>query len=258
MELLNSVGYAHRGLHNINDGIVENSATAIRMAIEANVGIELDVQMSSDRVPMVYHDETLYRLTGQDGRLAFMKARDIGQVTYSTGDDHIMTLEECLALIGGKVPVLIEVKSHWTGMPEMEIGLIDVLSNYSGAHGVMSFDPSIIRRLQNIGGQSPFGLVTSQCPPKNWPNLTEEQRLKGEVHFNVARELEVDFIAHDIGDLNNPYLSALIRDLDIPLFSWTVKTKAMGQHAKDMQAIPIFEFTKDNSLRDFLNIKQLH
>ena len=52
-------GYAHRGLHNKLFSVVENSATAIRMAVEAGVGIEIDVQMSSDRNPMVFHDDPL-------------------------------------------------------------------------------------------------------------------------------------------------------------------------------------------------------
>lgn len=245
-------GYAHRGLHNPLFSVVENSATAIRMAVEAGVGIEIDVQMSSDRVPMVFHDETLFRLTGEDGRLSFMKAANIGSVKYSVGTDHIISLEDCLNLVQGKVPLLIEVKSHWTELPEMEQGLIDVLKTYDGPHGLMSFDPSIIERLKNLGSPSPLGLVTAQCPSKDWPGITEEQRQSGTLQFEKARELVIDFIAHEIGDIHNPYLSKLIQDLKIPLMSWTVKSSAMLQSANEMNAIPIFETGDDDRLRALL------
>lgn len=248
-------GYAHRGLHNSFFSVVENSATAIRMAVDAGVGIEIDVQMSSDRVPMVFHDETLFRLTGEDGRLSFMKASDIASVQYSVGTDHIISLEECLSLVSGKVPLLIEVKSHWTGLPEMEQGLIDVLQTYDGPHGLMSFDPSIIERLKNLGSSSPVGLVTAQCPSKDWPGITEEQRQSGKLQFEKARELGIDFIAHEIGDIHNPSLSELVKDLKIPLMSWTIRSDAMLQSAKQMNAIPIFETGDDDRLRDLLQNK---
>jgi glycerophosphoryl diester phosphodiesterase len=245
-------GYAHRGLHNPLFSVVENSATAIRMAVDAGVGIEIDVQMSSDRIPMVFHDETLFRLTGEDGRLSFMKAKELEKVSYSVGTDHIIPLEDCLSLVDGKVPLLIEVKSHWTELPEMEQGLIDVLKSYDGSHGLMSFDPSIIERLKNLGSPSPLGLVTAQCPSKDWPGITEEQRQSGTLQFEKARELVIDFIAHEIGDIHNPYLSKLIQDLKIPMMSWTVKSSAMLQSANEMNAIPIFETGDDDRLRALL------
>ena len=234
-------GYAHRGLHKLDQSIVENSETALRHALEAGVGIELDVQMSADRVPMVFHDETLSRLTGRDGRLSFMKAHTLQQIHYLTGQDHILTLKDCLEIVKGQAPLLIEVKSHWTESPEMERGILDALEGYEGAFGVMSFDPSIIRRLKSLGFDGLVGLVTSQCPPKDWPQITEDQRLEGKVQFEAARSLEIDFIAHEIGDITNPHLQALLRDRDVALFSWTVRTQAQCRQARSMGATPIFE-----------------
>lgn len=245
-------GYAHRGLHNKLFSVVENSATAIRMAVEAGVGIEIDVQMSSDRSPMVFHDETLFRLTGEDGRLSFMKTSELEKVPFSVGTDHIISLQNCLDIVAGKVPLLIEVKSHWTGLPEMEQGLIDILKSYDGPHGVMSFDPSVIERMKNLGSSSLHGLVTSQCPSKDWPGLIEVERQNRVVQFDKARELEIDFIAHEIGDIRNPHLQKLVKDLNIPLMSWTVKTQAMRESAKEACAIPIFEIHDDDRLRDLL------
>ncbi len=246
-------GYAHRGLHNPLFSVVENSSTAIRMAVETGVGIEIDIQMSGDRVPMVFHDETLFRLTGEDGRLSFMKAAELEKIPYSVGSDHIITLEECLNLVDCKAPLLIEVKSHWTELPEMEEGIVDVLKSYHGPHGLMSFDPSIIHRLKSLGSTSPMGLVTGHCPPKDWPGITAQQRQTGTIQFEKARELEIEFIAHEIGDIQNPFLTKLIHDLGIPLMSWTIKSQSMLQAAKETNAIPIFETANDIRLTDLLN-----
>lgn len=252
MELTNVIGYAHRGLHNIEHSVIENSETAIRDAIRAGVGIEIDVQMSGDRVPMVFHDETLSRLTGQDGRMSFMKAGVLTQIPYTRGQDRILSLKECLDLVDGQVPLLIEVKSHWTDRDEMEQGIIDAISDYKGTYGIMSFDPSIIRRLKAKGFQGQCGLVTSQCPPKDWPQITEDQRLQGRVQFDAARELKIDFLAHEIGDITNPHLQATLRALGIPLFTWTVRTEAQTVQAKNMNAVPIFEAIDHKSLTTVL------
>ena len=61
--------YAHRGLHNIKDGIPENSMAAFKRAVDAGYGIELDVQLTKDRIPVVFHDFTLERMTGQPGKV---------------------------------------------------------------------------------------------------------------------------------------------------------------------------------------------
>ena len=157
--LLSPRGYAHRGLHNVGAGIVENSPSAVQAAIDAGVGIEIDVQMSGDRVPMVFHDEILSRLAGRDGRLAFMKASELATIPYRHGADKIMTLETCLEMVAGQVPLLIEVKSHWHGKPQMEVPLAVLLKDYAGPYGVMSFDPEVIERVRGVGLDAPIGLV---------------------------------------------------------------------------------------------------
>lgn len=253
MSELSTFAVAHRGLHNLDEGIIENSRSAIVAAIDAGVGIEIDVQMSGDRVPMVFHDETLFRLTGLDGRLSFMNSEELRTISYKVGSDRIMTLDECLTLVDGAVPVLIEVKSHWTGAPEMEKQLVEVLNRHDGAYHVMSFDPDVIRRLKDAGCTNWIGMVTSKVPPKDWPRLSEEERLLGEVQFRAARELSVDFIAHEICDLDNIYLKQLTDATGAKLFSWTVCSRSMLAHAIEHEAIPIFEFSGTEKLVDILD-----
>ena len=234
-------GFAHRGLHDEALGIAENSPSAIRRAVNAGVGIEIDVQMSVERVPMVYHDETLYRLTGQDGRLSFMKAHEIEAVPYSVGHDHIMSLEACLGLIGGAVPLLVEVKSHWLGKAQMEASLAAILNQYDGPFGVMSFDPDVIARIKPLLKRGFTGLVTARIPSKDWQGLLEEERQDGRVQYQKARELGVDFLAHNVGDLANPLLIDFIKEQNLALFSWTVDRAETLEAARAASAVPIFE-----------------
>ena len=240
-DLLQVKGYAHRGLHNQTLGIIENSKSAFQAAIDAKVGIELDVQMSVERTPMVFHDEILSRLAGRDGRLAFMKAQELTQIPYTGSQDKIMTLADCLELVNGQVPLLIEVKSHWHGKPQMENELAKILDTYSGPYGVMSFDPDVIERLQKTGVKGPFGLVTGRCPPKDWQGLSEQQRSAGHVQFKKARNLNIDFIAHQVSDLANPVLTSLVKDLEVGLFSWTINHLEKLKLALTSKAIPIFK-----------------
>ena len=239
--LLSPRGYAHRGLHDVGAGVVENSPSAVQAAIDAGVGIEIDVQMSADRVPMVFHDEILSRLAGRDGRLAFMKAHELETIPYRHGTDKIMTLETCLEMVAGHVPLLIEVKSHWHGKPQMEVQLAALLKDYEGAFGVMSFDPEVIERVRGVGLKAPIGLITEKCPPKDWPLLSETERHRGAVQFERAKAIGVDFIAHQVGDLFNPFLQTLLSELSCPLFGWTADSAARVEAARKAGAVPIFE-----------------
>ena len=72
---LNHLPVAHRGLH--GNGIPENSVPAFLKAIEAGYAIETDVRLSKDGVPVVFHDDTLVRMTGRNGRVESLTAEQL-------------------------------------------------------------------------------------------------------------------------------------------------------------------------------------
>ena len=84
--------YAHRGLHDADMGIVENTAGAVRAAIAANYGIEIDVQISADGEAMVHHDDVLGRLTEGEGRLDSLTAAELKRVPFRNSNERMMTL----------------------------------------------------------------------------------------------------------------------------------------------------------------------
>ena len=102
---------AHRGYHDRAAGRPENSLAAARAAIAAGYAIECDLQPSADGVPMVFHDYDLRRLTGVAGRIGGFTAAELAAMPLLGGDEGIPTLAELLALVAGRVPLLIEIRT---------------------------------------------------------------------------------------------------------------------------------------------------
>ena len=108
--------YAHRGLHDAKLGIIENTAGAVRAAIAANYGIEVDVQITADGEAMVHHDDVLGRLTEGEGRLDGLTAAALKRVPFRGSDERMMTLGELCDLVAGRVTMLVELKSRFDGV----------------------------------------------------------------------------------------------------------------------------------------------
>ena len=134
--------YAHRGLW--NDTVPENSLIAFRRAAERGFAIELDVQLSKDGEVMVFHDYTLTRMCGTDEKLADLTAKELGARHLAGTEEHIPTLKEVLAVVGGRVPLLIELKGE-SGNTALCPILSAVLADYDGQWCVESFNPLLLR-----------------------------------------------------------------------------------------------------------------
>src|SRR6201991_1306471 len=103
---------AHRGLHDRARGIVENMPGAALAAIEGHFGIECDIQLTADGEAMVHHDDTLGRLTEGSGALLGLTASDLKAVKFRDTSEQMMSLADLCTLVNGRVPIVIEVKSH--------------------------------------------------------------------------------------------------------------------------------------------------
>ena len=106
---------AHRGLHDAAHGLIENTAGAVRAAIAADYGIEVDVQISADGEAMVHHDDVLGRLTEGSGRLDRLSAAELKNVPFRGSAERMLTLGELCDLVDGRVTMLIELKSRFDG-----------------------------------------------------------------------------------------------------------------------------------------------
>src|SRR6202051_4795618 len=123
---------AHRGLHDIARGIVENMPGAFEAAISGNFAIETDLQLSADGEAMVHHDDALGRLTEGSGALLGLTARELKAVKFKDTAERMMSLGDLCALVNGRVPIIIEVKSHFDGDRKLVARVAEVLAAYQG------------------------------------------------------------------------------------------------------------------------------
>lgn len=133
-----NVKYAHRGLH--GDGVCENSITAFSLAVEGGYGIELDVRLSSDGELVVFHDDTLERITGKSGRVDSYTLAELKSTRLGDTDDTIPAFSEVLSLVNGKVPLLVEIKED-AMKSDVSEKTCEILSEYKGDFIVESFNP---------------------------------------------------------------------------------------------------------------------
>lgn len=134
------VYYAHRGLHDNEGDAPENSLKAFQKAVEAGYGIELDVQLSKDKIPVVFHDFTLGRVCGREGKVCEFTYQELSSFCLFKTDEKIPTLQEVLSVVDGKVPLIVELKIEWTDAalcPEAD----RLLSSYGGVYCIESFNP---------------------------------------------------------------------------------------------------------------------
>lgn len=132
--------YAHRGLHDNETDSPENSMSAFKKAVDAGYGIELDVQLSKDLVPLIFHDFTLDRVCGVKGKVSDYTFEELQQFTIYKSEEKIPKLEDFLAMVGGKVPLIIEYKivgSDTRVCAKSE----ELLKNYPGIYCIESFNP---------------------------------------------------------------------------------------------------------------------
>ena len=141
MELFRQYRYAHRGLHNIDRKVPENSILAFRYAIAGGFGAELDVHLTKDKRLVVIHDSFLDRLCGVHERVEEHTLEELRKLTLQGTKEKIPLLEEVLPLFEGKAPLIIELKvenGNYRGLCE---GTCRLLSSYRGDYCIESFDP---------------------------------------------------------------------------------------------------------------------
>ena len=137
---------AHRGWHDEAQGRLENTAPAFRAAIAKGYGIECDLQGAEDGTPMVFHDAKLDRLVAASGPIAAHSPRSLARLRYKGQDERILTFAQLLDLVGGRVPMLVEVKRNGTLRPGFLEGIARQASAYKGPLALMSFDRGWSRR----------------------------------------------------------------------------------------------------------------
>ena len=232
---------AHRGLHDIARGIVENMPAAAQAAVDGNFAIECDIQLTADGEAMVHHDDELGRLTEGTGALLGKTAADLKAVTFKNTPERMMTLGDLCALVAGRVPLVIEVKSHFDGDRKLVTRMVEVLSSYSGPAVGMSFDPDQVMALRELMPSLPRGIVAErEYSATDWPEASAEQR-RGMTHLRHAFRTRPHFVAYWVNELPAvaPWIARNI--FGLPLLTWTVRTPDQRERAARYADQMIFE-----------------
>ena len=228
------VPLAHRALHDVGQGRAENSPAAIRAAIKAGYGIEIDLQQSADGAAMVFHDYDLGRLTGETGAVRCRPANELRDIALiSGGGDRVPDLPDVLSLVGGQVPLLIELKDQDGAMgPDvgpLEAAVAAALAGYGGPVAVMSFNPHSVAELARVLPGVARGLTTSDYRPDDWPLSAERCAELREIPD--YDRVGASFISHEVRDLTRPRVQAL-RAAGVPVLCWTVRSPKVEAEAR--------------------------
>jgi glycerophosphoryl diester phosphodiesterase len=235
---------AHRGLHDRQRGIIENSASAFTAAIERGFGIECDLQLTADGEAVVFHDDDLPRLVGGSGRVRSVPASELTDFPLlgSAASDCPQAFAAFLDQIGGRAPLVIEVKkqANATDATELAKRVVQTLANYQGPFVLKTFDPRMIVALRRQGFQGPIGIITYGYDKPDWygdmPARTRFM-LRHLLHYPWTR---FTFISCEQTALTLPAVR-FFRAIGFKVMSWTVRSSDQAQAARRNADQIVFE-----------------
>ncbi|MEM1377416.1 MAG: glycerophosphodiester phosphodiesterase family protein [Pseudomonadota bacterium] len=202
---------AHRGLHDGNASVWENTRSAFEAAIIGGYGIELDVQLSADNEAIVFHDLTLDRLTKASGAVRSKSSDALRELPVGNTNDVPEPLSDILDLINGQVAVVVEMKDNGNDNADLAAAVSKAVNAYSGAIAVMSFSQDLLQHIKEIGIHCPIGLTTEGSGTKAL-----------EAH-NAAYELGISFVSYHVHALPNAFVDDA-RTRGMPVITWTVRS----------------------------------
>lgn len=233
--------YAHRGLHNIERGIPENSLAAFRRAAEKGFGAELDVHLMADGQLAVVHDSNLSRVCGKEAIIEELRREDLAEYPLLGSGEQIPLLEEVLALFEKKAPLIIELKVENGNAASLTDAVMARLSGWKGKYCIESFHPGVLRHLR-----------------KNYPSVIRGQlgenflRRKGEVSLPWHQRAILtflltsfftrpDFIAYRYTDRGCVSLRLMRNLYGVHEVGWTIRDKETMEELEAQGVVPIFE-----------------
>ncbi len=229
--------YAHRGLHNKENGVPENSAKAFSLAVLCGFGMEFDLQLTQDNYVVVHHDHTIKRTCGEDKLISDLTLGELRQYHLFGTEEKIPLFADVLKLVDGKTPLIIELKGY-NDPEELCPRVMEILKEYRGLYCVESFDPRIVAWFR-----------------KNRPDIVRGQlmeRLEKSEHISgfqafFGRNLLTNFLtrphfeAYDFHNRDVLSLHAARRLFGMQEVSWTLRKEEDFQKARRLGNLCIFE-----------------
>ena len=186
------------------------------------------MQLSRDATAIVFHDYHLGRLTSETGALARHSARALSEIILTGGQDTIPSLKQTLALVAGRVPLLIEIKDQDGNMGcnvgPLEEAVAAALESYDGDVAVMSFNPNAVAAFATLSPEITVGLVTDRFAATDWPTLSPSTReqLRNISDFD---RIGACFVSHNQAQLDDQIITRL-KAQGVPILCWSVQSQA--------------------------------
>lgn len=204
---------AHRGLHDGNDRVAENSMSAFRAAMEASYAIECDIHIAADGVPVVFHDGDLVRMAGVERDVTSLTSAELAAARLAGTQDGVPTLADLMDLVAGRVPLIVEMKGT---SAQADAGFVralePVVDSYDGPLALMSFDDWLLADALPLRRKVPLGLTAE--------GMRDE---KLAAHRAIV-ERGCDFVSYNVHHLPNPFVEWARQERHLPVISWTVRT----------------------------------
>lgn len=236
---------AHRGLHDNNNKIPENSISAFREAIKKGFAIEFDVHLLKDDTLVVIHDDDLKRICNDDSKIKDLSYAELKEKKLFGTEEHIPTLDEVLKLVKGKVPLVIEIKTDVRGNRIIDL-VMEKLKSYKGKYVIESFDPFKILYLKQRYPEVIRGQLSGSFSTAKMPKI--EKYILRNLFFNYYTK--PDFVAYELSALPNKELDKFAKEKDV--FLWTITSKEEYDDAKEYGNVYIC-----NNVEEILNAPEI-
>lgn len=229
--------FAHRGLHDSAGEAPENSMEAFRRAVEAGYGIELDVHVTKDGIPVIFHDFKLERMCGVPGELEKQTYEELQRYTLGNSMERIPRLEDFLRMVDGRVPLIVEIKGEKADVSFC--GAIDrMLRDYSGAYCIESFNPMVLWWFRRYHGDVVRGQLAS--------NFRRDGGYRNILYFFMTHLMlnfftKPDFIAYNHDFKEEPGRRICRRLYGRPSVAWTVRSRKELEKLQGEFDVFIFE-----------------
>lgn len=235
--LFQKIYFAHRGLHDNTSEAPENSMAAFRKAVEAGLGMELDVQVTKDGVPVIFHDFTLQRICGVEGKVVNHTYEELQTYTLCDSGERIPRLADLLEMVDGRVPLIVEIKAETADVSGCVI--IDrLLQAYQGPYCIESFNPMVLWWFRRHRGDVVRGQLSS--------NFRKEGEYWNILYFAMTHLLfnfltKPDFIAYNHKFSEEPGRRICRHLYRHPAAAWTIRCEKDLEALKDEYDVFIFD-----------------
>lgn len=230
--------FAHRGLFDNRCYVPENSLLAFQKAIDHGYGIELDVQLTKDKIPVVAHDYSLNRVCGKDIKISDLTYEELTQYKLFNSKEGIPTLEETLTLVDGQVPLMIELK---VGLSYKETcrQIASVLKNYKGHYCIISFSPLVLQWFREQMPTVIRGQLSTNFFKDHIDGTPTIKFMLSHLLLNFLSR--PDFISYSCKYESNPSLRLCKNLFGAPIALWTIKNEVQYNEVIQNYNIIVFD-----------------